>query len=239
MISEDGLLGSSGGSSGHGQSPGSREGRVPSLPQWNVHHHCPEHPSKAWCPTGTRARSSACRSQELRGSRGRGQWVPGKTYQRSCPGGGPGRGAGGQSKKGPRALLGGRGRKCSSPCRPSPHLQGYLCQKPHLRAFWPPLSSLIWARLSPRSLGEGTFGNTNASAGHGSSRPHRTTATLWKAGQSPGWQGRSQWHRSSPLCSPGWRSCQSDARQTPPGVQGHCISWQVHSLSGSRHSSSS
>lgn len=38
------------------------------------------------------------------------------------------------------------------------------------------------------------------------------------------------------LCFPGWRGCQSDARQTPKDVEGYCISWQVHSLSSSCHS---
>lgn len=44
--------------------------------------------------------------------------------------------------------------------------------------YWPPLSSLIWTQLSPWSLGQGTFGNTDASGGHSSSGPHGATATL-------------------------------------------------------------
>lgn len=48
--------------------------------------------------------------------------------------------------------------------------------------------------------------------------------------------GRAGPSGTSPLCSPGWRGCQSDARQTRGGREGHCISWQVHSLSRSCHS---
>lgn len=240
MISEDGLLGSSGGSSGHGQSPGSREGRVPSLPQWNVHHHCPEHPSKAWCLMGPRARSSACRSQELRGSRGRGQWVPAKTYQCSCPGGGPGRGAGGGAvQEGPTCTARRQGQKVllslralASPAGlplPKATPDGFLAPsvlsdlgsavstEPGRRHFWKhQCQCRPWQLQAPQNHCHSL-----------ESRPEP-----WLAGQVP----------VAPLLSslfPCWRSCQSDARQAPPGVQGHRISWQGHSLSSSRHSSSS
>lgn len=130
------------------------------------------------------------------------------------------------------------GRKCSSPCKGSPHLQGNSCQEPHPVVFQPTGGPALTGPLSPFRFGpschhgtwaKGTFGNADASGGHSSSRPQGVAATL---SEGHYWQGGPKRHLSSPL-SPSWCGCQSDARRTPKGVEGYCISWQVHSLSSS------
>lgn len=151
----------------------------------------------------------------------------------------------------PRAVVGGTGQKVLRPLGALTSPAGTLLPRAAPDGFpahrrtcpcWPPLP-LIWTQLSSWSLGQGTFGNADASGGHSSSRPQRplplSLENRPKPQRSPlkATAGRMGPSGTSPLlCSPGWRSCQSDARQTPKDVEGYCISWQVHSPSSSCHS---
>lgn len=239
MISEDGLLGSSGGSSGHGQSPSSREGRVPSLPSGMstiIALSTPARPGARWAQ-GPGPLPVTPRSSEAAGAEGSGCQV--RLTSVLAQGAGQGEELGGAVQEGPTCAARRQGQKVllslralASPAGlplPKATPDGFLAPsvlsdlgsavstEPGRRHFWKhQCQCRPWQLQAPQN--------------------HRHSLERgpepWLAGQVP----------VAPLFSslfPCWRSCQSDARQTPPGVQGHCISWQGHSLSGSRHSSSS
>lgn len=155
-------------------------------------------------------------------------------------------------EQGPCAVVGGTGQRVLLPLQALTSPAGQLLPRAAPGGilahrwpcpYWPPLSSLIWTQLSPWSLGQRHFWKHRCQW-----RPQQLQApgghclSLWKTGQIPrgappkATAGRAGPSGTSPLCFSDWRGCQADARQTPQGVEGYCISWQVHSLSRSCHS---
>lgn len=175
---------------------------------------------------------------------------PRKAYHQPCPEGQARGEAGGCSEQGPQAVVGGTGQKVLLPLQALTSPAAIPAQRtrwyPGPRTALPVVASTLLSDLDPAvAMGPGpkalleTQMPVEATAAPGPMGPLPLTLENRpdpQGGPLKATAGRAGPRGTSLLCSPGWRGCQSDARQTPKGVEGYCVSWQVHSLSRSCHS---